>query len=81
MILENCINRHKNLSRACIDYKKAFGCVQHSWIPKTLQLFKFFPVIQNIMQHCMNLAHSNGIAKFINFNIDTLYHSNGTFQS
>ena len=35
-VLENSKKRKKNLSTACIDYKKAFDSVPHSWILKCL---------------------------------------------
>ena len=36
MILENCKTKHRNLSTAWIDYKKAFDSVPHAWIIKAL---------------------------------------------
>ena len=41
MILENCKNRHTNLSIAWIDYKNAFDNVPHSWIEKCLETSKY----------------------------------------
>ena len=52
MILENCHKRNTNLSIACIDYKKAFDSVLHSWIEKCYESFKISPVLQNFLsQH------------------------------
>ena len=43
-ILENCHKKHKNLSMAWIDYKKAFDSVPHSWILKCLDMYKIHPI-------------------------------------
>ena len=32
MMLENAQTKHRNLSTAWIDYKKAFNTVPHAWI-------------------------------------------------
>ena len=40
MILENAHSKRKTLSTAWIDYKKAFDSVPHSWILRTLELYK-----------------------------------------
>jgi hypothetical protein len=37
-IYEDCRRRKKNLSRAWIDYKKAFDSVSHSWLEKSIEL-------------------------------------------
>ena len=36
MILQDCWKRHKNLSMAWVDYRKASDMVPHSWIIGTL---------------------------------------------
>ena len=55
IILENCHNRNTNLSIACIDYKKAFDSVLHSWIKKCLAMFKISSVLQNFLSHSMRM--------------------------
>ena len=47
MLLEHCKSKHRNMSMAWIDYKKAFDSVPHSWIIKSLELFKVSPIIVN----------------------------------
>jgi hypothetical protein len=37
-IYEDCRRRNKNLSRAWIDYQKAFDGVPHSWVEKSIAL-------------------------------------------
>lgn len=58
IILANGISRPKNLSTAWFDYKKVFDSVPHSWILKTLQLFKDYSVIQYSVQLNMTLEHT-----------------------
>ena len=40
MIIRNSKRRQTNLAMAWIDYKKAYDMVPHSWIQKSLKLFK-----------------------------------------
>ena len=68
MVLENAKSKHKNLSTAWIDYKKAFDSVPHSWILQCLELFKVSPTLINFLKKSMKLwktdlflSHSNGI--------------------
>ena len=70
MIQENCYKTKRNLSTAWIDYRKAFDSVPHSWILKSLELYKISPVIINFLKHSMTqwkttlyLSHANGTAK------------------
>ena len=41
MIIEDCKKKKKNLSMTWIDYRKAYDSVPHSWILKTLQMYRF----------------------------------------
>ena len=41
MIIEDCKKKKKSLSMSWIDYRKAYASVPHSWILKTLQLYRF----------------------------------------
>ena len=50
MIIEECKTRKKNLTTSCIDYIKAFDSVPHSWIIKTLELYKVSPEIIKLME-------------------------------
>lgn len=68
MLLENAKSKHRNLSTAWIDYKKAFDSVPHSWILRCLELFKISPTLVNFLRSSMGmwetnlfLSHSNGI--------------------
>ena len=45
MILENAHTKHRNLSTAWIDYKKAIDSVPHEWIIRSLELFGISPVL------------------------------------
>ena len=49
-IMEDCKTRKKNLTTSWIDYRKAFDSVPHSWIIKTLELYKVSPEIVNFMK-------------------------------
>ena len=62
--LENCICRHKNLSKAWIDYKKLFHSVPNLWILTTLQLFEVSLAIQNFMQYIVTVWNTGFIASF-----------------
>ena len=68
MILENAHAKHRHLSTAWIDYEKAFDSVPHSWILKSLEIFKVSPVLINFLRTSMmlwetnlTLSHVNGI--------------------
>ena len=68
MILENAHAKHRHLSTAWIDYKKAFDSVPHSWILKSLEIFEVSPVLINFLRTSMilwetnlTLSHVNGI--------------------
>ena len=50
MIMEDCKTRKKNLTTAWIDYRKAFDSVPHSWIIKTLDLYKVSAEIVKFMK-------------------------------
>ena len=45
MILENAHTKHRNLSTAWIEYKKAFDSVPHEWIIRSLEPFGISPVL------------------------------------
>ena len=67
MLLENSRSRHRNLSTAWIDYRKAFDSVPHTWILKVLQMYKMSPTIINFLTTSMKewktnlyLNHSKG---------------------
>ena len=70
MILEDCKNKKKNLSTAWIDYSKAFDSVPHSWIIKTMEIYKLSPILIRFMTGSMSnwkttlsLSHSQGTIK------------------
>ena len=64
MVMRNCKKRKTNLSRAWIDYKKAYDIVPHSWILETLQLTWVAPNIQRLvgasMKNWRTTLMSNG---------------------
>lgn len=45
IIIENCNTKKRNLITACIYYPNEFDSVPHSWIIKTLDIYKVSPVI------------------------------------
>ena len=49
-IIEDCKKKRKNLSMAWIAYKKAFDSVPHSWILKTLRLYRFNEKVIRFME-------------------------------
>ena len=71
MVIENCKSRHRTLSMAWIDYRKAFDSVPHNWIIKTLQLQKISSIIINLLKVNMSFWKTNLI----------LSHENGTLRS
>ena len=50
MTMDDCKTRKKNLTTSWIDYRKAFDSVPHSWIIKTLEIYKVSPEIVNFMK-------------------------------
>ena len=66
-ILEDCESKRKNLSTSWIDYRKAFDSVPHSWIIKTMQIYRLCPTLINYItysmstwQTTMTLTYSSG---------------------
>ena len=59
MILENAHSKHRNLSTAWIDYKKAFDSVPHAWIIRSLELFGTSPVHIHFLKSCKSLWKTN----------------------
>ena len=55
MILENAHSKHRNLSTAWIDYKKALDSVPHAWIMRSLDLFGISLVLIQFLKSCMSL--------------------------
>ena len=53
-ILNESKTRRKNLARACIDYKKSYDMVLHSWIINSLKLYKISHEIINFIDKTMN---------------------------
>ena len=67
MIIEDCKTTKKNLTKSWIDYMKAFKSLPHSWIFKTLELYKVSPEIIKFMEVSMKnwkktllLRHATG---------------------
>ena len=38
-VLKDCKKRHTKLSMACIDYRKAFDLLSHSWVNECMEMF------------------------------------------
>ena len=54
MIIEDCKKKKKNLSMTWTDYRKAYDSVPHSWILKTLQLYRFNEKFIKLMETSMS---------------------------
>ena len=50
----NFRKKRKNVSRACIDYKKAFDSVLHPWITKCMNVYKVHPMITRFTESNMS---------------------------
>lgn len=58
LIIDNIVSKHvkrksHNLSVGWIDFRKAFDSIPHSWLQRTLQLYKVHPAIINFLTTCM----------------------------
>lgn len=53
VIIEQAVNRQRNIYTAFIDYKKAFDSVPHSWLLHVLKLYKVDKAIITLLQHLM----------------------------
>ena len=74
MVINNVKLKHRNISTASIDYKKAFEYVPHCWIIDTLKIHKFDSITTNFLRKIMNnwrtslyLNHEDGQIKTDNF--------------
>ena len=54
MIIENCKKMKKNLSMSWIDFRKAYDSFPHSWILKTLQMYRFNEKLIKFMETSMS---------------------------
>ena len=52
-IIQDCKERNKNLNVAWIDYRKGCDSVPHSWILKTMSIYKFNSKMVNFMEKSM----------------------------
>ena len=48
MILEHGQSKHRNMSMAWIDYRKAFDSVPHNWKTKSLKLYDYRRVFDSV---------------------------------
>ena len=53
-IIEDRKKKKKNLSMAWIDYRKAYDSIPHSWILKTLRMYRFNEKVIRLMETSMN---------------------------
>ena len=88
MIIEDCKSKHRNVSMAWIDYRKAFDSVPHSWILKVLDLFRISPILINfprinmsMWEKTLNLTHQNGNLKSKSIKINYAFCQADTFLS
>ena len=82
MILEHCRKMKRNLSTAWIDYRKAFDRVPHSWILKTMHMYKVSPTLINFLSHGMSTWKTTMILNYSTGKIVTnpISIKNGIFQ-
>ena len=82
MILEHCRKMKRNLSTAWIDYTKVFDSVPHSWILKTMQMYKVSPTLINFLSHSMGTWKTTMILNYSTGKIVTnpISIKNGIFQ-
>ena len=52
-VIKEVKSRNKNLARACIEYKKAYDMVPHSWIIGCLDLFEVAENIKSLLVNSM----------------------------
>ena len=52
-VLKDCKKRHTNLSMACIDYRKAYDLVQHSWVIECMKMFRIAENLRTFFQKSM----------------------------
>nr|CAH7731196.1 unnamed protein product [Callosobruchus chinensis] len=50
---------HRNLHTCFIDYKKALDSVPHSWLTKTLQIYKINPGLRQFLTRTMETRRTN----------------------
>ena len=64
-ILEEVRYMRRNLSTTWIDYKKTFDSVPHTWIVKSLELYKICPTMTRFMREndktIFHLNHNKGM--------------------
>ena len=53
-ILADCKKRHKNLTMAWVDYKKAYDMVPHSWILECMRLYGVSDSVTNFLKRSMS---------------------------
>ncbi|VEN51470.1 unnamed protein product [Callosobruchus maculatus] len=57
--MEQTRKEHRNLHTCFIDYKKAFDSVPHSWLMKTLQIYKINPGLRQFLKSTMETWRTN----------------------
>ena len=87
-ILELTRKSRRNASMLCIDYKKTYGSIPHSWIKEILTLYKIDLTISNFIKSSMpqwrtkiRLPHSNGTTKLDEINIKRGIFQGDTFST
>lgn len=54
VITKQAEKNQRNLKVCYIDYKKAFDSIPHTWLVKTLEIYKIDPVIINFLEKTMS---------------------------
>ena len=65
MVLENTKAKHRNLSTAWIDYKKAFDSMSHTWIINCLEILKLSPIFISFIKTTIKLWNTNLTPSFL----------------
>ena len=82
LLTEDCKTRHRRLSMAWVDYKKAYASVPHSWLLQCLQLHKISRVLYSFLSRVMKSWKTSMVLLYKNGAIKTrlMWIKQGIFQ-
>lgn len=80
IILNQAQKKMRNIFMSYIDYKKAFDSVPHSWLIKTLEIYKVNPNIRNFLKHIMSNWRTTIHLTAGNMKTEPIMISRGIFQ-
>lgn len=79
IVMKQAELNQRNLTICYIDYKKAFDSVPHSWLLKTLEIYKVHPKIYNFLDNVMKTWRTS-INLSSNSQTDNIEIKRGLFQ-